>query len=62
MEVIKKVRFAATRELWNVDVKREIVVKRGVKRICAGSRLLSAERVRNLKLILQTCLMCVSGH
>ena len=45
-----------------MNVKREVVLKRGVKRIYAGSRVFSTEQVRKLKLILETCLMSVSGH
>lgn len=52
----------ATREAWDAIVKREILVKLEVKRICVGSRLSPAKRTANLKLILETCLMSVSGH
>lgn len=60
-KVIKKSTSRRDVEVWIADVKHEIVVQRGVKRMCAGSRLLSTERVRNLEFRLETCLMSVSG-
>lgn len=61
LEVIKKSTSTRDVGIWIADVKHEIVVQRGVKRMCAGNRLLSTEQVRNLELKLVTCLMSVSG-